>query len=177
VFLADQTAAVAEKHCTPSLVLNVDGPDLAHCISSQKMQKPNGRVSVAADACGTSKKYVHKFADGTEAEFLDCEILGATAIFVTRVSFFFENGIQAWKSAVRSCSDNNRLTTCVFTTIGNNFAPDVTHYFRVQSCLAAPASFCLRPCGFSRKQKNHMPYLNAKGYWTETYGTHSFAFA
>jgi hypothetical protein len=60
------------------------------------MQKPNGRVSVAADACGTSKKICNAKAYllGAEPEFLECEILGATEIFSTRVAFFWENGMD-----------------------------------------------------------------------------------
>jgi len=108
---------------------------------------------VAADACETSKKYAHRFADRTEAEFLDCEILEATAIFITRVAFFLENGIERGKAAVRSCSHNNRLTICFFITIGNDFASLVTYHFRAQSCLGAPASSRLSPCGFRENRK------------------------
>jgi hypothetical protein len=31
---------------------------------------------------------------GAEPEFLECEILGATEIFSTRVAFFWENGMD-----------------------------------------------------------------------------------
>jgi hypothetical protein len=152
-FLAGQTPGIAERRCAPSPVPNAGGPDLAHCFSSRKMQKPNGRVSVAADACGTSKKYAHRFAGGTEAEFLNCEILEATAIFITRVAFFWENRITRGKAAVRSCSHNNRLTICFFITIGNDFALYVTSYFRAQSYLGAPVSSCLSPGGFQENRK------------------------
>jgi hypothetical protein len=45
------------------------------------------------------QKNAHRFADGTEAEFLDCEILEATAIFITRVAIFFGKRNKAQESS------------------------------------------------------------------------------
>jgi len=54
------------------------------------MQKPNGRVSVAADACGTSKNLQRKgVLLEPEPEFLEGVILEETVIFITRISFCF----------------------------------------------------------------------------------------
>jgi hypothetical protein len=59
------------------------------------------RVSVAADACGTSKKICDAKAYLPEPEFLECEILEATEMFSTRVAFFLEkrNGSRNSSSA------------------------------------------------------------------------------
>jgi hypothetical protein len=89
-----------------------------------------------------------------EAEFLDCEILEATAIFITRVAFFFGKRNKVRKAAVRSCSHNNRQTICFFITMGNDFASHVTCCFRAQSCLGTPRCFCLGSCGFRENRKS-----------------------
>src|SRR6478752_6175014 len=108
------------------------------------MQNPKERVSVAADACGTSKNLQSKgVLLEPEPEFLEGAILGETVIFITRISFCFGKRNEAGNPGSTFMLPQQSLTMCFFITI-KKIGAHPARDFSMQSNFEIPCFFLLR---------------------------------
>jgi hypothetical protein len=110
---------------------------------------------VAADACGTSKKFATQrltYLEQNQSSW-NARFWGQPRFSARGLHFFWKNGMDHGTAAARSCSRNNLLTICFFIT-----SEIILRHIRrvIFACGSSRHTrFCCSvPLWISRKQKN-----------------------